>query len=104
MGQSHSDYDVIIIGAGVGGLTCGNYLAKKGKKVLILEHGKILGGNIQGIRRKGYYFDAGSQSTENVGILFPILEELGLFNPTIWHRADWRFITPDSDVVLRDFA
>ncbi len=96
-------YDVVIIGAGVGGLTCANYLVRQGRKVLVLEHGKAVGGNIQGIRRKGFFFDAGSQSTENVGILFPILEELGLYDPAQWHRADFRWVTPDCDVVLRDF-
>ncbi len=30
-------YDVIIIGGGVGGLTAGAVLSKKGKKVLLLE-------------------------------------------------------------------
>jgi phytoene dehydrogenase-like protein len=104
MTEGKRKYDVIIIGAGVAGLVCGNYLVRKGKKVLILEHGRTVGGNISGIRRKGYFFDAGSQSTENVGILFPILEELGLLNPDDWDRADWRMITPDCDVVLRDFA
>ncbi len=103
MGEKQNRYDVIVIGAGVGGLVCGNYLVRKGKKVLILEHGKSVGGNISGIRRKGFFFDAGSQSTENVGILFPILQELGLFNPDHWDRADWRWITPDCDVVLDDF-
>jgi phytoene dehydrogenase-like protein len=103
MAESRDRYDVLIIGAGVAGLTCGNYLVRKGKKVLILEHGNLVGGNIAGIRRKGFFFDAGSQSTENVGILFPILEELGLFAPDQWDRADWRWMTPDCDVVLRDF-
>jgi ribulose 1,5-bisphosphate synthetase/thiazole synthase len=32
-----SKYDVIIVGAGHNGLVCANYLAKEGKKVLILE-------------------------------------------------------------------
>ncbi|MFW6114094.1 MAG: phytoene desaturase family protein, partial [Actinomycetota bacterium] len=74
-----------------------------GKRVLILEHGGKIGGNIQGIRRKGYFFDAGSQSTESVGILFPVLEELGLYDPDHWDRAVWRWTTPDCDVVLRDY-
>ena len=29
-------YDTIIIGAGIGGLTTGNFLAKNGQRVLIL--------------------------------------------------------------------
>jgi len=103
MADSANKYDVIIIGAGVSGLVCGNYLVRRGKKVLILEHGRMVGGNISGIRRKGYFFDAGSQSTENVGILFPILQELGIFDPDGWDQADWRWMTPDCDVVLRDF-
>jgi len=30
-------YDTIIIGAGIGGLICGTYLAKNGMKVLIIQ-------------------------------------------------------------------
>ncbi len=103
MAESQNRYDVIIIGAGVAGLVCANYLVRMGKKVLVAEHGQQVGGNIQGIWRKGYFFDAGSQSTENVGILFPILQDLGLYKPEQWDRADWRWMTPDCDVVLRDF-
>jgi phytoene dehydrogenase-like protein len=32
-----NNYDVIIIGSGIGGLTCGSLLAKHGLKTLILE-------------------------------------------------------------------
>lgn len=103
MSGSGERYDVVIIGAGVAGLVCGCYLARSGRKVLLLEHGNAVGGNIQGIRRKGFYFDAGSQSTENVGILFPILKELGIYDPGQWERSEWRWVTPDCDVALRDF-
>jgi len=37
-------YDAIIIGAGHNGLVCANYLAKAGKKVLVLERRHVLGG------------------------------------------------------------
>ncbi len=104
MSGSGDRYDVVIIGAGVAGLVCGCYLARAGRRVLLLEHGNAVGGNIQGIRRKGFYFDAGSQSTENVGILFPILQDLGIYDPGQWERSEWRWVTPDCDVTLRDFG
>ena len=97
-------YDAVVIGAGVGGLTCANYLAKRGRSVLVIERGKEVGGNIQGIRRKGFFFDAGSQSTEDVGILFNILRDLDLYDPAMWDRAWFRWVTPDCDVCLEDFS
>jgi phytoene dehydrogenase-like protein len=37
-------YDVVIVGAGHNGLTCACYLAKAGKKVLVLETREVVGG------------------------------------------------------------
>ncbi len=37
-------YDAIIIGAGHNGLTCAAYLAKAGRKVLVLERRYLIGG------------------------------------------------------------
>jgi phytoene dehydrogenase-like protein len=37
-------YDVVIVGAGHNGLTCACYLAKAGKKVLVLEAREVVGG------------------------------------------------------------
>ena len=43
-GLKKDQYDVIIIGAGIGGLVCGCYLAKAGLKVLIVEQHNKAGG------------------------------------------------------------
>ena len=51
-------YDVVIIGTGIGGLTAGALLAKKGLKVLLLERGAQPGGYVISFRREGFTFDA----------------------------------------------
>jgi phytoene dehydrogenase-like protein len=43
-GANGSKYDVIVIGGGHNGLTTSAYLAKAGRKVLVLERRHILGG------------------------------------------------------------
>lgn len=37
-------FDSIVIGAGHNGLVCASYLAKEGKKVLVLEKRHLVGG------------------------------------------------------------
>ena len=66
--MGETKHDVIIVGAGIAGLTCANYLVSSGKKVLILEHNHQAGGLMGGFRRKGFYFDAGDQSFEEAGV------------------------------------
>ena len=39
-----TDYDVLLVGGGHNGLVCATYLAKAGKKVLVLEANEALGG------------------------------------------------------------
>ena len=52
-------YDVIIAGSGLGGLLCGNILAKEGMHVCILEKSSKAGGCLQTFRRHGVVFDTG---------------------------------------------
>ena len=96
-------YDVAIIGGGMAGLISGLYLQKMGKRSIILEHGNQPGGNMSGIWRKGFYFDCGDQSFESFGIMFPILKDLGLYNPDEWIQIKWRFVTKDCDVPLNTY-
>jgi phytoene dehydrogenase-like protein len=52
-------YDAIIIGAGLGGLTCGAKLAKEGKKVLLVEQHAVPGGCATTFKRKDYIMEVG---------------------------------------------
>lgn len=70
--------DTIIVGGGMAGLTAAAYLAKSGKKVLLFEKEAYLGGLVNSFRRKGILFDGGLRSIENSGIVFPMLQQLGI--------------------------
>ena len=54
-----NNYDVIIIGSGLGGLLCGYILSKEGFKVCILEKHHQPGGNLQTFTRHGHKFETG---------------------------------------------
>ena len=54
------DYDVIVIGSGMGGLVTATQLAAKGAKVLVLEKYLIPGGSAAYFEREGYRFDVGA--------------------------------------------
>lgn len=51
------NYDVAIIGSGVGGLTAACLLSKCGLKVAVVEKEPHAGGYLAGFQRKGYRFD-----------------------------------------------
>lgn len=57
---SASEYDVIVIGSGIGGLVAATQLAAKGAKVLVLERYLIPGGSAGYFEREGYRFDVGA--------------------------------------------
>jgi prolycopene isomerase len=52
-----SNYDVIVIGSGMGGLTTGSLLAHAGKKVLVLEQHYEVGGCASMFRRRNFRYD-----------------------------------------------
>lgn len=52
-------YDVVIIGAGLGGLECAQLLSRAGRSVLLLERDAQAGGCIQSYRRRGMAYDTG---------------------------------------------
>ena len=53
--------DVVIIGAGISGLTAAVYLHRQGRKVLILESSERAGGRIKTDSKDGFLFDRGFQ-------------------------------------------
>ncbi len=53
------NFDVVIIGSGMGGLTCADILGKEGFKVCVVEKNKQIGGSLQTYVRDKVIFDSG---------------------------------------------
>ncbi|MEC3979486.1 phytoene desaturase family protein [Amycolatopsis sp. H20-H5] len=79
---SGHDWDAIVVGAGLGGLTCAAYLAASGKRVLVLEQFSVAGGNTHVFRRRrSYEFDVGVHYLGDCapgGVIPSILDGVGL--------------------------
>ncbi|MBR3291853.1 MAG: NAD(P)/FAD-dependent oxidoreductase [Bacteroidales bacterium] len=72
---------VIIVGAGLGGLMCGRILSRQGDAVTLLEQGTQAGGALQTFVRDGIRFDTGFHSVGGLGPGEPldlIFRQLGL--------------------------
>lgn len=60
-------YDVVVVGAGLGGLSVAALLAKAGKSVLLVERHDRPGGYAHGFKRRGFRFDAGVHLVSGCG-------------------------------------
>jgi phytoene dehydrogenase-like protein len=69
-------FDTIVVGGGIAGLTATAYLARAGRKVLLLEKNRELGGLVGSFSRDGVHFDAGVRALEDAGIILPMLKDL----------------------------
>jgi C-3',4' desaturase CrtD len=75
---------VVVIGAGIGGLTAGALLARRGFTVDVYEQAAIAGGCASTFRRKGFIFDVGATQVaglEEGGIHWQIFQELQVEPP-----------------------
>lgn len=93
-------YDVVVVGAGIGGLASGALLAGEGLKVLVVERQKRPGGYVTAYERKGYRFQvphlvAGCGPD---GDITRVANHLGL--KVEFTRVDpyQRYVYPDHDI------
>ncbi|MDX2159859.1 MAG: NAD(P)/FAD-dependent oxidoreductase [bacterium] len=94
---------IVIIGAGVGGLTAAALLAKHGFDVTVLEAQGYPGGSAGTFFHKGYRFEAGATVAGGFqpnGPHFIAAQKLGLHWNVRLHEPAWVVHLPDRDVAL----
>lgn len=82
--QSKSTRKVIVVGAGIGGLTAAALLAHRGYEVLVLDQALVPGGCASTFKRQGFTFDVGATQVAGLepgGIHHRIFSELEIDPP-----------------------
>jgi len=95
-------YDIIIIGAGVGGLSCAAKLAYNGLKVLVVEEIHHIGGTSHIFKRKKngtYFFPMGPLSFSHPDFVKLMLEEMGVNGKLSFQRNHFKLKTSDIDII-----
>lgn len=71
------DYDAVVIGAGLGGLSCAAMLARNGFKTLVCENTGQVGGCCSTYEYRGYRFDIGASVVELAWVIDELFQRLG---------------------------
>lgn len=75
------EFDIIVIGSGLGGLECGVMLSREGVGVCVVEQAAVPGGCLQSFRRRGHSIDTGMHyvgSMQQGGIMRRYFDYFGI--------------------------
>ena len=92
---------IIILGAGISGLTIAYLLNKEGYDVTILEKKNEVGGSMESVFENGYLFDRGPNSgLDTTPLISQLVEELGLKDEIVYASkiGNKRYILRDNQL------
>jgi all-trans-retinol 13,14-reductase len=86
-----NNYDIVIIGSGMGGLICADILGREGYKVCVLEKNRQVGGSLQTYVRDKVIFDSGVHYLGGLGEgqnLYQVFKYLGIIDKLKLQKMD----------------
>ncbi|WP_287153960.1 NAD(P)/FAD-dependent oxidoreductase [Candidatus Solincola tengchongensis] len=83
------DWDVIVVGAGLGGLTAAACLLREGLRVLVVDASSHPGGTAYVYRRGRFLFPMGPLGCAHPGLVHEILHRAGLETPPVFRRVHY---------------
>lgn len=95
--------DLIVLGAGIGGLAAAALLARQGKNVIVFVPGNEVGGAFVPARAEGYQFPLGptlSFGNERAGTLQKLSAELGIMSGGSGRSAGYQVALPDRRITV----
>jgi len=99
--KGENEYDVIIVGSGIGGLTCGALLSKRGYKVLVLEQHHQVGGYCSSFKRGDFVFNTGVENVSGLwekGPVTHLLKELGFEKDEFFTKNRMRYVFKGKEI------
>lgn len=92
---------IVIIGAGISGLTTAFLLNKKGYEVSVIEKNDFVGGSIETVSESGYLFDRGPNSAlETTPVIAQLVEDLNLQDELVYanKKGNKRYILRNNEL------
>ncbi len=99
--MSYMQFDAVIIGAGISGLSAAYFLKQKGLSCLVLEKSDLPGGVIRSEKKNGFLFEYGPNSTlSGKESVFRLINDLGMQDEQMFaaDHAKYRYIVKNGEL------